>query len=61
MTEILANISIYDKMIKSAKIYIFSTYMEFLQDLCPTGAKTNKVTGRFWQNQVLDPNNISLY
>ena len=21
--------------------------MEFLQDLCPTGAKTNKVTGRF--------------
>ena len=37
---------IYVYMIKSAKIQIFSTYMEFLQDLCPTDAKTNKVAGR---------------
>ena len=39
---------IYLYMIKSAEIYnIFSKYMKFLQDLCSTGAKTNKVTGGF--------------
>ena len=38
----------YVYMIKSAKIHnIFSKYMEFLQDLCSTGAKANKVTGGF--------------
>ena len=42
---------IYVYMTNSAKIYIFSTYMEVLQDSYPTGAKKtkkkNKVTGRF--------------
>ena len=33
----------------------------FLQDVRLTGAKTNKVTDRFWSNRVLDPNNISFY
>ena len=38
---------IYVYMIKSAKIHnTFSKYMGFLRDLCSTGAKTNKVTGR---------------
>ena len=41
-----------NKWPKSRQIYvyminIFSTYMRFLQDLCSTDAKTNKVTGRF--------------
>ena len=47
-------------MIKSAKIYNTSKYIGFLQDLCSTGAKT-KLMVDIWQNQVLDPNNISLY
>ena len=39
---------IYVYMIISAKICnIFSKYMEFLQDLCSTGVKANKVTGGF--------------
>ena len=42
-------------MIKSAKVCdIFSTYVQFLQGFWPN------LLADFWQNQVLDPNNVSL-
>ena len=49
-------------MIKSAEIhYIFPKYTGFMEDLCSTGVKQTKLMVDFWQNQVLDPNNIILY
>ena len=32
-----------------------------MQDLCSSGVKQTKLMVDFWQNQVLDPNNIILY
>ena len=47
---------IFVYMIKSAKLYnIFSKYIKILQDLCSTGAKTNKATGGFWAESSPGP------